>query len=221
MNQSCILCQSKCVIFFQDTKYGKDYFCCSTCDLKFLDPAQRLTPEDENSRYLIHENNPTDIGYQNYLQPVRDVISEKLNLKNYPTGRARIQLLDFGSGAHSALVPLFAQLPIDYYAFDPYFKNDLNLLDRQYDVIVMTEVIEHLREPSHVLNQLKKITFSNGHIIVMTQFFSEKTDFKNWHYRRDPTHIAFFSKKTMSHIKEQLGFSEVEFFHDRVACFKI
>jgi hypothetical protein len=37
----------------------------------------------------------------------------------------------------------------------------------------------------------------------MTTFLTEDKQFENWYYRRDPTHVVFYSKKTFEIIAEQ------------------
>lgn len=37
----------------------------------------------------------------------------------------------------------------------------------------------------------------------MTTFLTEDKLFENWYYRRDPTHVVFYSQKTFEVIAEQ------------------
>ena len=38
---------------------------------------------------------------------------------------------------------------------------------------------------------------------LMTSFITEDYLFKNWHYRRDPTHVVFYKKKTFEVVANQ------------------
>ena len=37
----------------------------------------------------------------------------------------------------------------------------------------------------------------------MTTFLPEDKQFENWYYRRDPTHVVFYNRKTFHHIGSQ------------------
>jgi hypothetical protein len=43
----------------------------------------------------------------------------------------------------------------------------------------------------------------NGILAIMTSFLSNIEDFENWYYRRDPTHVVFYSQETFKVIARQ------------------
>jgi hypothetical protein len=47
----------------------------------------------------------------------------------------------------------------------------------------------------------------NGILAIMTSFLSNIEDFENWYYRRDPTHVVFYSEKTFEVIADQRDWS--------------
>ena len=40
----------------------------------------------------------------------------------------------------------------------------------------------------------------------MTKLTDQVTDFANWHYKNDPTHVSFFSSKTFAYLAGRDGF---------------
>jgi SAM-dependent methyltransferase len=184
------------------------YHACRSCELRFLDPASRPSPEAERSRYLLHENDVHDPGYRAFVRPLFDAIRARA-----PRGAAG---LDFGCGSASALEHM---LSADGYAmsrFDPFFQPDPEPLARTYDFVAVCEVIEHLFAPHAELERLRALLRPGGWLAVMTSLWSEDLDFARWHYRRDPTHVAFYSGPTFRWIARHLGFAALEIAGERV-----
>ena len=46
-----------------------------------------------------------------------------------------------------------------------------------------------------------------GFLGVMTKFLSDEKDFGQWYYRKDPTHVAFYSPKTIEVIASMMGWT--------------
>jgi hypothetical protein len=44
---------------------------------------------------------------------------------------------------------------------------------------------------------------SGGWLGIMTSFLTTDDAFESWYYRRDPTHVTFYSEKTFEVIAEQ------------------
>ena len=45
---------------------------------------------------------------------------------------------------------------------------------------------------------------NNGTIGIMTNFHSEQDIFENWYYTKDPTHVVFYNKKSISNYCKNL-----------------
>ena len=60
---------------------ARPYVSCSTCELVFVPPAFYISKEAEAERYKLHENDPADEGYQNFLMklttPLQELLIEK------------------------------------------------------------------------------------------------------------------------------------------------
>src|SRR5262245_59528562 len=91
----CPLCHYTADWFYTDHKFNQVYFHCSRCDMRFLDPALRLSPEQEIERYQLHKNDVREPDYQNYSAPlVNEILRER---KPGELG------LDYGSGAEGIM----------------------------------------------------------------------------------------------------------------------
>lgn len=106
-----------------------------------------------------------------------------------------------------------------------FFQHDvLNPLPSEhegtYDSVVSLEVIEHLLLPRQLLKNAYNALRPGGVLIVSTPFHGY---FKNvalaltnhfdehWHPLRDFGHVKFFSRKTLSALIQEVGFSVTDF----------
>jgi len=53
----------------------------------------------------------------------------------------------------------------------------------------------------------------------MTNFYDENIDFASWYYRKDPTHVAFYSKETLMNIASNMSWT-LEFPDKNIVLFK-
>lgn len=210
--RECRLCSSQAPEFFRDKVSGAAYFHCPECDLRFLDPAHYLNRSDEEARYRLHENHAEDEGYQNFTRPVLDLIAQKQNT---------LDILDFGCGADPVIRHCLRESAHRINLYDPYFFPDREVLNQQYDFIAMIEVAEHLYQPGEIFGQLKELLKPDGELGVMTSLVLEGLDFPNWWYRKDPTHVCFFSPKTMTWIGNRFGFSKTDVLSPKLILFTL
>jgi len=192
----CLLCSTGNASLILEAD-NMSYYKCSTCDLIFVPPEQHLPEDEEKRRYNLHENDPADPEYRSFLNTLLGPLTEKLT--NGSSG------LDYGCGPGPTISEMMEELGFDVTNFDPYFFNNRDALNNIYDFVTCTEVVEHFRNPGHEWQQLAKLVKKGGWIGVMTDFVDDKTDFSRWHYRRDQTHIAFYSKKTFFWLAHQFN----------------
>ncbi|RVU81755.1 class I SAM-dependent methyltransferase [Leucothrix sargassi] len=194
-NTACPLCESQSTtLYFRDQR---DYLQCGHCDLVFVPADQHVTETAEKARYDEHENSIDDEGYCNFLRQLLTPLGERL-----PEGAKG---LDFGSGPGPTLPILMAEQGFDVVCYDKYYAADESLLEKRYDFITSTEVIEHLRDPREVLEKLINMLKPNAHLGIMTSLLPPFEKFANWHYKRDVTHIVFYSDKTFEWIANTWG----------------
>lgn len=214
----CLLCSSESAAFY--IKEEKDrgeltYFQCSgPCGLIFLNPKQRLGESEEKERYDLHNNDPDDQGYIDFLHRVTDELVPLLS----PGAEG----LDFGCGPGPAMQTILEPLGFMVSNYDPYYFADAAVLERQYDFITSTEVFEHLYDPLATLRQVDSLLKAGGVLAVMTEMVNEpasQKEFAKWWYHTDPTHVCFYSQQTFEWIAEQFGYA-VEFPRKNVVLLK-
>ncbi len=209
MANHCPLCGSTHTGAYFSNK-DASYYSCSQCDLIFTLKSYHLSDADEKSRYDAHQNNPKDQGYRKFLSQVFDPVIDYIN----PDAKG----LDFGCGPGPTLSVMFEEQGYVVDLFDKFYANDQSIFNNQYDFITATEVVEHLAKPGNELNRLYSMLNKNGVLAIMTKMINEKTDFKSWYYKDDPTHICFFSKNTMQYLARMWA-AKLKFYGNDVALF--
>ncbi len=191
----CPLCGAiKKIVLFYNGKRRK-YFQCLTCSLVFVDPDQFLSKKDEKTRYDLHRNSLDDKGYQKFLK--RIIIPMQKRLARGSSG------LDFGSGPGPVLSEMFKKNGFPMAIYDRFYAPDLKVFEKQYDFITATEVAEHLHNPGKELDRLWACLNPGGRMGIMTKLIIDKKAFASWHYKRDLTHVCFFSKTTFEWLAQR------------------
>lgn len=192
----CPLCSSTdAVLLVADEKR---YWHCLKCDLHYLSPEHRLTPDLEIERYRLH-----DAGDEGYLRFVAPLI-ESVQAVAAPGASG----LDFGAGNFPVLSQRLVSLGYKVSVYDPFFWPVP--VDGPFDFITSCEVIEHLYNPAVEFASLYKMLKPGGLLAVMTEPWGPGVNFSSWYYRRDPTHVVFYSEKTFNWIAEHFGFTNVK-----------
>ncbi|MFO8235191.1 MAG: class I SAM-dependent methyltransferase [Bacteroidales bacterium] len=195
----CPLCSGETKDFFTG-QHGK-YYKCQNCQSVLLHPNYYVTPEQEKDRYLEHNNDVNDPGYQNFVSPIVNSILKNQNPKD--------DGLDYGAGTGPVIAKLLHDRGYKIVTYDPLFDKK-DIFNRHYDYIVSCEVIEHFHNPYKEFQRLKKMLKSNGLLYCMTDLYDENIDFKSWHYKDDQTHVIFYHTKAIEWIQKHCGFSKAE-----------
>lgn len=189
MNPShCILCEQESLDDFPCPP--QRYLHCKSCHLVFLHPQDRLSVPQEKAHYDLHQNHPSDSGYRQFLSRALAPVTEQL----HPPASG----LDFGCGPGPTLSVMLREQGYVCADYDPIYQPEPARLDQRYDFVTCTEVIEHAREPAQTWPLLLRLLKPKGLLVVMTKRLTSLEAFVDWHYRRDPTHICFYSEKTFS-----------------------
>lgn len=102
--------------------------------------------------------------------------------------------------------------------YDPFSENPA-VMNRAYDFITATEVVEHLHHPGRELDRLWLMVTPNGLLAIMTQLPPPDQAFLNWYYLRDPTHVCFFSSDTWDWLSLRWG-AEIVYREKNVILFR-
>ena len=173
----------------------KYYWTCNICKARILSCKHWLSKKEEFKYYQTHENISSDPAYQKFAAQLALPILDKL----IPNSSG----LDFGCGPDSALSAILRQHGHNMTVYDPFFFPAKNSLKKTYDFIVCSEAAEHFHQPAKEFKKFNSLLNENGWIGIMTNFQTENARFKNWHYRRDPTHVVFYRKETFEVIGKQ------------------
>jgi hypothetical protein len=190
----CPLCSGRSIVSYY-TDVRRDYLQCSICELIFVPSHQRLSQQEEKAIYDQHQNTPDDQGYREFLMRLAKPLLARL--------KSGSQGLDFGCGPGPTLSVILEEQGHNMTLYDLYYANDPAVLERQYDFITGTEVVEHLAEPGAELWRLWDLLEPGGYLGLMTKQVIGPEAFAGWHYKNDLTHISFFSKKTFTYLAQQ------------------
>ena len=170
------------------------YYRCAECDLISVHPDDRPAPSDEAQRYLAHQNDGADDGYVGFLRRLADPLCAVV-----PPGDRGI---DIGCGPAPVLGALLTESGRPTVSYDPLFFPDARLLDDRYDFVTASEVVEHAHDPAALFRQLVGLLLPGGTLGVMTAMHDATTNFATWWYRRDITHVCFYSMRTLQWVAE-------------------
>ncbi|MCD4827258.1 MAG: class I SAM-dependent methyltransferase [Acholeplasmataceae bacterium] len=196
----CKLCKSKHTISYKHPSFNMIFHECKDCEVIYKDRFNRVSEAKEKLIYDQHQNSLENTGYVNYLNNFLDAAV-------YPfikSGKA----LDFGSGPNPVLSQLLnAQDLFHCDIYDYYYAKNEEVFKNKYDLITSTEVFEHLDNPLDILNRFYEILNDSGIVSIMTLFHpKDESDFFEWFYIRDPSHITFYTPKTFEILAKASGF---------------
>ncbi len=195
--------------YAQDKK--RKYWQCNQCSLVYVPEKYQLSQNDEKAEYDKHQNSPQDEGYRQFLNRTVKPLLKQL--------KPNAQGLDFGCGAGPTISEMLKPYQIAVENYDLYYFNQPELLEKQYQFITLTEVIEHIAMPAKLLKLLDSMLLAQGILAIMTKRVSNLEAFKTWHYKNDPTHICFYSQATFQWIAQKMHWrlevqdKDVVFFH--------
>ncbi|MBI9098655.1 MAG: class I SAM-dependent methyltransferase [Spirochaetaceae bacterium] len=206
---SCPLCGESDQSLYHTDKY-RPYYQCGNCRLIFVPPEYHLNSEDEKAEYDLHNNDSNDSGYREFLSRLSSPLTARM-----ASGQKG---LDFGCGPGPTLSVMMEDAGHEVDLYDPFYFPDASTLEKKYDFITSTEVIEHLQNPGKVFSSLFRMLNPGGYLGLMTKMVIDNNAFRNWHYIQDPTHICFYSRETFEYIADRFS-AEVEFIGNDVIIF--
>lgn len=193
---TCELCLSEGLASPINGPDQRSFSICNHCHLIFVDSADYLKPSDEKYRYDQHNNDEEDPRYISFLSRAIDPA--------IPFIKEGSSVLDYGCGPSQALLnELGRRIDCSITAYDPYYYPNELLKAETFDAIFSTEVFEHLYHPLETIQEVLSLLKVGGILTVMTELYPEDLEeFSNWYYAKDPTHVVFYSLKTLQYLQE-------------------
>ncbi len=88
---NCPLCSTPSQLYHTHTERDdQQYFRCPECQSIAMHPRHYLTPDEEKARYLTHNNDVNDPGYQKFVRPVIQAVTTRTQINHHG--------LDYGAG---------------------------------------------------------------------------------------------------------------------------
>lgn len=199
---SCPICLSSSTTDYTVDQF-RTYRICLDCQLIYVPRSELISSEDEKKRYDSHQNSTQDETYRKYLTVIADLILPQL--------QAGARGLDFGCGSSTLMADIFKHQGFSVDSYDLYYHPREKIWDQTYDFIILSEVIEHLREPLSTMLALKSRLNPQGSFFIKTALAPDSKDqFDKWFYKRDSTHIQFFQPKSLEKLLSQLEMNSLK-----------
>ena len=202
---------------------------CNSCDFHFTNPRP---DNNELGRYYISDhyishNNTNKTLFEKAYQTVRKItIKGKFKLIKQYTNKGSI--LDIGCGTGEFL-NIFKkngwttkgiepngnarQKAIKNHKLDVIENTNLSDIEDKFDIISMWHVLEHVTDLKNNLNELNRLLSKNGKIIIAVpnlNSYDSSYYGQYWAAYDLPIHLSHFSKKTITKLFRNNGFSLVK-----------
>jgi len=179
-----------------NTNGKRTFHYCGRCQLISAPPHEHLSLFEEKQRYSHHRNFADNPDYVRYLTEFSREIDR------IPTEHPAI--LDFGSGPEYVLARVLREKGMLCEPYDPLYGIGKEALLKQYDIVILCETIEHLRDLRAELRLCGRICKKTGYIVIRTQHYATKESVPSWWYAIDETHINFFNDYSFSYMASLL-----------------
>ena len=189
---NCLVCNST-VKRLDDKQMKVTYSVCQNCGFIYKDKEYHVDREEEYINYSLHNNSFKSVGYVDiFMSLIEDYISP-LNIMG--------KVLEFGSGPGPVLKEILEKKGYIVYDYDPFFNDNIEYLDHKYELITSTEVVEHFFNPLKEFADVTNLLEQGGYLLIMTNLRTMNLiNFLDWWYRRDVTHVSFYTMKSLEYI---------------------
>lgn len=228
--ESCRICDGTetHIIQLKKKKYIECHACGGICTAR-----ECLTSlNEQKNRYEQHHNSLSDDGYraflESFIKPVLSFLKEKHN------NLEGLRILDYGSGPEPALCELLSRYShegmllehnTEIRGWDPFFAPETKFYEDGADLVTCLEVAEHFENPLVDMMKLSNACRKGGYAAIGTMILPEPDEerndfFKNWWYRSDATHVAFYTLKSLFLCAGKCGLSFEKAVTDRAFVFR-
>ena len=175
-----------------------------------MDPSSYLGPIESKTRYLLHNNDKADNRYINFLSELAIPCFKFLDGKS--------NCLDYGCGPTKAMEYIFNEKGLSMDSYDPVFYPEIR--KKKYDLITCNEAIEHFYEPTNDFAKIYELLNRGSVLGLGSSFLRPDTELSSWYYIKDPTHVSFYSFKTLAYIAQKFNFEILDTPNDRVVILR-
>lgn len=187
----------------------RTYWKCEPCNFIEVDTLDHLSSKEESEFYLHHQNCVDDPRYRKYASAVAVEAIRRFERRGSAGGLLADKALDFGCGPGPVVASLLREHGVPSDEYDPVFFPD-GIREKAYGLIVACEVVEHFRQPKAEFSKVYELLRPGGWFVVQTERLDFVSSFEDWYYRKDLTHVAFYSDQTFRRLGLELGFDKVE-----------
>jgi 2-polyprenyl-3-methyl-5-hydroxy-6-metoxy-1,4-benzoquinol methylase len=200
-----------------------------SCGLQFAFP--QLGEADLGRAYRTHYYPSNEKNHPAKYQCSSSVVLRQVLLQlERSLGRLRgLRLLDYGCGA-GPILSIAHELGMFPVGIEPnavarsttarsgvtIFANLDELRSQrpaaQFDLIILWNVIEHLREPWSDLQELRGLVCPRGQLLVSTmnvECLRARFERRRWMNYENPTHLYYFSRRSLEGVIASAGFARV------------
>lgn len=200
--KTCMICGANPSLL-NDKQIRVTYSVCSSCGFIYKNAEHHLNLDLELKEYKNHNNSFESSGYVSMFENLITKYIKPLNISG--------KVLDFGSGPGPVLKELLKRAGYDAHDYDPFFNPNDEYLKNRYNLITVTEVVEHFFEPLDEFEHLKSLLDESGYLVLMTKLNPHNIDeFLKSSYRRERTHVSFYALQTIEYIADKMDFEIVE-----------
>lgn len=191
----CPICREPSEPFYEDVR---PFRACPSCEFIFTNFRAR-----EEKAEAHYQGQWGSLGEEWWRGLAENIIE---SVEPYRKPR---RILDYGAG-RGDLTAQFRKMGYDVTALEP--MTDGYLKDQRYpnlfDLVVGVEVIEHLPNLWEELEHVRRNTAPRGVIYFKTSIADVLRDpdptgfFREWKYKDDPTHVNFFSRRSIERLAD-------------------
>lgn len=186
----------------KEQSLAKEYLKCAICSLVWLEQSYHPSAHSEKTRYLEHNNSLDSPSYLQYLKRLSDRIVRRLS----PPAHG----IDYGCGPVEGMRAILEKEGYCVQSYDPFFFPKLPDSGATFDFLLCSEAAEHFFRPKEEFDRMQRLLKPGGFAAFSSMLHPSLEEFPHWFYRRDPTHVVFYSPETLSWIAQHYGWNLLE-----------
>lgn len=213
----CKICDSNRCNFAFNAK-GFDLFKCENCNFVFVEPlpSDEVIAEIYKSEYFDKgkyiDDFATRMEYKRRVEIVENAISGKNKILDFGCASGdfvnhlgkifKIYGVDISNDAIALARKKYPESASKFFFF-----KDFEHSDCKFDVIVLWDVIEHVKNPVETLKDLKNYLTESGVLILSTpniNALTAKLFGSKWAFMTPPEHLCFFDKRSIEELAYKL-----------------